>query len=191
MLHTNLKLDRGRSAVPVSYLNRVDKDVLSTLARTQPLKPEKSRRPLFMLASLVVIATVCGIGFGTYYLFIPQGKITTTTDNGQGSRLIEIQGHTRNIPLERNYIWVAVEILSLNFCWPKRRIYTRNTKFQVKFHENGPNPSVKVSLYALNRDHHLVIGKWREEVKLFGQEEGLLLLPKEYRLDSVEIDVGL
>ena len=176
--------------MPVLYLNQVDKDVLSSLERTKPLEPQKPRKPLFIWISIVAIVAVCGLGFGYYYFFIPQGKITTT-DNGQGSRLIEIQGYTRNIPPERNYIWVAVDIPSLNLCWPKRRIYDRNKQFRTKFIENGPNPMVEVSLYALNRDHHQEIKVWREEIKLFEQEEGMPILPEEYRVDSVELGVGL
>ena len=176
--------------MPVSYLNRVDKEVLSTLTRSKPLKKKKSRRPLFLLISLTVIIAVFGIDFGYYYFYAPRGKITAT-DNGQGSRLIEIQGYTRNVPPEQKYIWVVVDIPSLNLCWPKREIYDRNKQFRTKFMENGPNPTVKVSLYALNRDHHLEIGRWRNEIRLFGQEEGLPLLPGEYRLSSIEVGVRL
>jgi len=100
---------------------------------------------------------------------------------------VEIEGYTKNIPLERKFIWLAVDVKDLGLCWPKRQIYNPNKPFKTMIYENGPYKNFTVSLYAVDRDFHDAILKWQDVVRVSGVEEGFPMLPDECRLDSVNL----
>ena len=145
------------------------------------------------LISLTILLThaFVAVAYGSYSIITrPQGRIISPGNNAITDRLVEIKGYTKHLPPDRHYIWVAVDVPRIKLCWPKRRIYTINDRFKTKIDERGPNKTFTVSIYAVNRDYHEQIQKWRKKIKLFGSEEGLPLLPEGLKLDSVVLELG-
>ena len=101
--------------------------------------------------------------------------------------MVEIEGFTKNIPLERRYIWITVDVKDLGLCWPKRQIYKLNEPFKTKFIENGPNKNFVVSPYAVNWKFHNDILKWFEEARLTHTEAGFPIMPESFKLDEVKL----
>ena len=75
---------------------------------------------------LISVFALSGIAYGTYhYFFEPRGQITHPLEGTQTSRVIEIEGYTKNILPERRYIWISVDVETLKLCWPKRNPINR------------------------------------------------------------------
>jgi len=101
---------------------------------------------------LISVFAISGISYGTYhYFFEPRGQITNPLEGTQASRVIEIEGYTKNIPPERRYIWISVDVVKLKLCWPKRQVYKLNEPFKAKILEGGPKGIFTVSLCLLER----------------------------------------
>ena len=116
---------------------------------------------------LISVFAISGIAFGTYhYFFEPRGKITHPLEGTQISRVIEIEGYTKNILPERRYIWVSVDVEKLKLCWPKRQVYKPNEPFKVKILESGPKGNFTISLCLLER---LVPAKLGERSRRIGE----------------------
>lgn len=114
----------------------------------------------------------------------PRGEIVSPAPGTLTSRVVEIEGYTKNIPLERRYIWITVDVKGVALCWPKRQIFNPNEKFKIKIYEGGPNKEFVVSLYAVNQSYHNEILKWFEDVKRTGSKEGFSMMPEGFGLDS-------
>ncbi len=115
----------------------------------------------------------------------PQGKITYLPQSSRSDREIKISGYTKNLPPDRPYVMIAVDVEKLSLCWPKKPFIKANTRFQTTFLEEGPAGTYVVSLYAVNRDHYEKINQWFEEQRL----SGIPLLPDRYRLDSISLKI--
>jgi len=113
------------------------------------------------------------------------GKITTPINNSKTSRMIEISGYTKNLPPDRPYVVLAVDVKDIGLCWPKKPFIHPNTQFQTTFYEGGPSGTCCVSLYAVNHDLHLKIKQWFDEQRL----SGMPIFPNRYRLDSIVLTV--
>ena len=139
---------------------------------------------------LISVFALSGIAYGTYhYFFEPRGQITNPLEGTQTSRVIEIEGYTTNIPPDRRYIWVSVDVEKLKLCWPKRQVYKPNEPFNAKFYEGGPKGNFKVSLYAVDRGMYEDILKWDEERKITKSREGIILIPARFKLDSITFEL--
>ena len=86
--------------------------VSSILKYAEPLKPlpNKNRiRWVVTLSTLIVI--VATSGFPAHpYITKPKGKITSPSAGSQTGRVAEIEGYTKNIPLELRHARVMVQI---------------------------------------------------------------------------------
>ena len=134
---------------------------------------------------LIFVFAISGIAYGTYqYFFEPRGKITHPLRGSQLSRVIEIEGFTKNVPPERRYIWITVDVEKLKLCWPKRQVYKFNEPFKAKFYEGGPKGNLTISIYAVDRGMHEDILKWNEERKITKTREGITKIPEWFKLDS-------
>ena len=161
------------------------------VADKPPRDPPRPRRPdtliLVMFACLLVAVTTTV----TYLLAPdhstsdPEGKITYPPHKSQSDRTIKISGHTKNLPPDRPYVIIAVDVEKLRLSWPKRPFIKPNTGFQTTFKEGGPAGTCVVSLYAVNRDHYEKINQWFKEQRL----SGIPLLPDRYRLDSISLKI--
>ncbi len=161
---------------------------------TGPAKQPKLPNPKWILEGLVSILLLA-IAIATITAHLsprissstsgPIGKITTPLNNSTHSRLISISGYTKNLPLDRPYVILAVDVKNIGLCWPKKLIIQPNTQFQTQFYESGPAGTCRVSLYAVNRDMYEKINQWFDEQRL----SGMPLFPNRYRLDSVDLTV--
>ena len=157
----------------------------------QPRDPPRPRRPdtliLIIFACLLVAVTTTV----TYFLIPdpsasdPQGKITLPKSGSNSFRSITISGYTKNLPPDRPYVIIAVDVEKLRLSWPKRPFIKPNTRFQTTFKEEGPAGTCVISLYAVNRDHYEKINQWFKEQRL----SGIPLLPDRYRLDSISLKI--
>ncbi|MEW6672627.1 MAG: hypothetical protein AB1427_13050 [Thermodesulfobacteriota bacterium] len=158
-------------------------------ARADPARLQKQRRKtvLFIIASLILIVTA----YGAYTsITAPRGKITSPENGYVKSRLVEIEGFTRNIPSARRYIWIIVDVKALGLCWPKRQVYKANEPFKTIIHEKGPNKTFVVSLYAVDRATHDEILKWFEIVRKTESEAGMPMLPDDFRLSALTLTLN-
>ena len=139
---------------------------------------------------LIFVFAISGIAYGTYqYFFEPRGQITNPLGGSETSRVIEIEGFTKNIPPERRYVWITVDVEKLKLCWPKRQVYKHNEPFKAKFYEGGPKGNFKVSIYAVDRGMHEDILKWDEERKITKSREGIPQIPARFKLDSIKLEL--
>ena len=132
-------------------------------------KGHKRLKSLALKLSFVLISVfaISGIAYGTYhYFFEPRGKITNPSEGTQTSRIIEIEGCTKNIPPERRYVWISVDVEELKLCWPKRQVYKPNEPFTAKIYEGGPKGNFTISLCLLER---LVPAKLGERSRRIGE----------------------
>ncbi len=156
-----------------------------------PRDPPRPRRPdtltLIFFACLLVAVTTTAT-----FLLIPgpsasnpQGKITSPKSGSNSSRSVTISGYTKNLPPDRPYVIIAVDVEKQRLSWPKKPFIKPNTGFQTTFKEEGPAGTCVVSLYAVNRDHYEKINQWFEEQRLYGFPP----LPDRYRLDSISLKI--
>ncbi|MCF8078624.1 MAG: hypothetical protein K9K88_05005 [Desulfobacterales bacterium] len=165
----------------------IDKEVFDLLNRAKPA-PSQSSPVIFLAMILIVLLTIAALGYGFYLShFEPRGKITRPLTGAAVPRIFELRGYTENIPPERRYVWITVDVPELGLSWPKRRIYNVNEPFKTKIFEAGPNRTFTVSLYALNRDYTEEILQWFEENRLTGREAGFPTPPIELRLDRIQL----
>jgi len=156
-----------------------------------PREPPRPRRPdtltLVIYACLLVAITTA-----VTFLLIPdpsasdpQGIITSPKSDSDSFRSVTISGYTKNLPPDRPYVMIAVDVEKQKLCRPKKPFIKPNTRFQTTFKEEGPAGTCIVSLYAVNRDHYEKINQWFKEQKL----AGIPLLPDRYRLDSISLKI--
>ncbi|MBC8433845.1 MAG: hypothetical protein H8D96_18190 [Desulfobacterales bacterium] len=104
----------------------IDKEVFDILNTAKPIKNDDRhsfRTALIALAILIV----AGSAFAMYSaLTAPRGEIVSPAPGTLTSRVVEIEGYTKNIPLERRYIWTTVDVKSVGLRWLKRQIYNLN-----------------------------------------------------------------
>lgn len=107
----------------------------------------------FKSKTIVVAAVIVAVAaFSAHsYISAPLGKITSPKEGTPTSGVIGIQGFTKNIPSERKYIWLAVDVDRLDLSWPKRQIPKANGAFTIKIVEAGQPGKFTVSLYAVDR----------------------------------------
>ena len=163
----------------------VDREVFEILGRAKPIKTD--RGPI-VRAALVVIAVLIAAGTAwAAYIFIngPKGAFINPANGFFTGRLVEIEGYTQNIPPDRRFIWVTVDVPGIGLCWPKRPIYRLNGPFKTKFLEQGPNREFIVGLYAVDHSYNTEILKWFEECRITKSAAGFPLLPPDYRLDAI------
>ena len=123
------------------------------------------KRKLAIVSALAVLAITAGC-FTYWYAVLPRGRFTSPAQGAVVPRLFELEGYTRNIPIERRFVCVAVDVPQVGLCWPHRQIYRPDEPFRVKINEQGPNRTFIVSLYAVPADLHREIREWFE----FGQK---------------------
>lgn len=111
------------------------------------------------------------------------GKITSPNNGDHTSRNIKITGFTENLPPDRPYVLIAVDVQKFNLSWPKKPFIQPNIKFQTSFYEGGPSEKCSVSLYAVNNDMYKKINLWFKEERL----GGMPLLPDRFRIDSITL----
>lgn len=82
-------------------------------------------RRLALKPLIIVSLLLCaGVAFAAYRVyFAPRGVITAPAEGSSTSRIVELEGFTKNIPPEHQYIWIAIDVPDLGLCWPKRQIY--------------------------------------------------------------------
>lgn len=170
--------------------NPIDKEVFELLDQARPAK--QNHRQLMKSTLLVLVALiVIGLAWKAYtFMVAPRGEITSPPAGFPTDRLVEIKGFTKNIPLNRRYIWVTVDVPKIGLCWPKRPIYKYNSLFKTKFLEQGPNPEFMVSLYAVDQSYNSEILTWFKERKTTKSHAGLPLLPEEYKLYSIKLRIA-
>ena len=140
-----------------------------------------TKRKLAIVSGLAVLPIAVGC-FAYWYAILPRGRFTTPVQGVSVPRLFEFEGYTRNIPLERRFVLVAVDVPEIKLCWPHRQIYRPDEPFRVKINEQGPNRTFTVSLYAVPADLHREIREWFEFGQKTGSREGFPLLPEKLRL---------
>lgn len=113
----------------------------------------------------------------------PSGRIFNVLPGRGSGRQIAIQGETLNLPLERPYVLLAVDVPELQLCWPKGPWIEPNTAFQTTIFEGGNRPEVTISLYAVGPTIRQMVDTWRQQ----GRFGGLPAIPDQYRLDSKTI----
>lgn len=178
----------------------VRKRAAAFLNQAAPVKPEivdpsrfqlQSKRSyfriiIFTFTALVLVSTAIG---AYSYMTAPRGKITSPIKGAKITRLALIEGFTKNIPPELRYIWLTVDIPARGLSWPKRPIYKPNGTFKTTIHEKGPNKEFTVSLYAVDKACNDAILHWIEISQKSETEPGLDIMPKEFRLDSVILNL--
>lgn len=164
-----------------------DKEVYNLLNRAKPIKLDRGPllRTLFTMAAVLIVIGSAWIAFA--YWKAPKGAITSPAEGFQTSHVVAIEGYTKNLPPDRKYIWVTVDVPDLGLCWPKRPINRCNCPFKTKFFERGPNQKFTVSLYAVDRNHHDEILKWFEDCRITKCAAGFPMLPADYRLDTMKL----
>ena len=100
---------------------------------------------------------------------------------------MEIEGFTKNIPPEHQYIWIAIDVPDLNLCWPKRQIYSINKAFKIKIYEGGPHAEFTISLYAVPRYLHVDILDWFKDSQRTKTETGFKMIFNRLRLDTINL----
>lgn len=165
----------------------IDKEVFEILSKTKPIKAD--RESTFRTALVVIaVLVVAGSAWAAYaHLNAPRGAFTIPIRGSTTERLVELEGYTQNIPPDRKYLWVTVDVPGLVLCWPHRPIYKTNSPFKTKFLEQGPNQKFTVSLYAVDLPHHQEILNWFAECRTTNNHAGLSLLPEDFKLYSVDL----
>lgn len=166
----------------------IDEIVFSLRHRAKPIKPDRPvLKTLFIIAAVLI---VIGSAWAAYtYWKAPKGIITSPVEGTQISRIVEIEGYTKNLPADRRFIWVAADVSDIGLCWPKKSIDKPNGPFEIEFLEESPNPKFTVSLYAVDHSHHIEILKWLEKASINKSAAGFPLLPEDYRLDTVWLNL--
>ena len=104
----------------------IDKEVYDILNTAKPIKRDDKRAFRTALIALAILI-VAGSAFAMYSVVTaPRGEIVSPVPGTLTSRVVEIEGYTKNIPLERRYIWTTVDVKSVGLCWLKRQIYNLN-----------------------------------------------------------------
>jgi len=168
----------------------IDNKVFSLLNQSKPIKTDRGLilRTLFAITAVLVVIGSAWVAFA--YWKAPKGAITSPAEGFEISHVVEIKGYTKNIPLDRKYIWVTVDVPGIGLCWPKRPIYKSNGPFKTKFLEEGPNQTFTVSLYAVDFNHNTEILKWFEEGRRTKSAAGFPMLPADYKLDTLELKLN-
>lgn len=136
------------------------------------------------VAALAVVLLLLAAYAGYDRFMAPAGRITAPANGAVAGRLFEVTGYTRNLPPERRYVWLVVEVPHLGLCWPKRHITTVNAPFSRKIHEQGPGKAVTLALYAVDRALHQDILAWIEDCRRTRSETGFPQLPAGCRLHA-------
>lgn len=167
----------------------IDKEVFDLLSQAKPIKPDRGSA---IRTALIMIAVMALAGFA-WIAYVnwkaPKGKITSPAEGATASHVVEIEGYTKNLPLNRRFVWLTVDVPGIGLCWPKRPIYQCNSEFRTKIMEEGPNQTFIVSLYAVDQTYHADIMEWFEECRLTQAEPGFPMLPTDYQLDTLKLNL--
>ena len=147
------------------------------------------RRLLVWAGSVSAVVLIASIAFALYLNNSPpkpppdaiQGKITFPTPGSKTDRQFTIEGYTKNIPAERPYIWLTVNVKDLGLCWPKRPWIKANSSFNTSIYEGGRRKEFTVCMYAVGEGYHETFKRWIKDGK-FG---GIPIIPERYMLDEV------
>ena len=127
--------------------------------------------------------------YGTYFFSTqPFGKITLPLNHASTSHIVELEGFTKNIPIDSK-LWIVVDVPSLDLCWPKRSIHKLNDKYKTTIRESGPNKEFIVSLYAVPAIIDDEIRDWFKLEVGSGNHAGFPMIPPDYRLDSITLNL--
>ena len=163
----------------------IEKEAFEFLNQVRPVGARSfKKRKLAIVSGLAVLAIAAGC-FAYWYAILPRGRFTSPVQGAVVPRVFELEGYTRNIPIERRFVWVAVDVPEINLCWPHRQIYRPDEPFRVKINEQGPNRTFTVSLYAIPADLHREIREWFEFGQKTGSREGFPILPEKLRFDRM------
>ncbi len=92
----------------------IDKEVFDILNTAKPIKID-DRHPFRTALIALSILIVAGSAFAMYsVLTAPRGEIVSPAPGTLTSRVVEIEGYTKNIPLGRRYIWTTVDVKSVD-----------------------------------------------------------------------------
>lgn len=174
--------------------NDIKEKAATVFNQAAPVKPRLvnpfhfqagKHHPLKTVFITLLALVIAGTAYGAYSF--PRGKITSPTAGTKTARIVEIEGYTKRIPPDRRYVWVVVELPDRGLCWPKRPIYKPNGTSKTTILEKGPNKKFTVSLYAVDKACNDEILHWLDVSRKSGRESGLNIVPKEFRLDSVNL----
>ncbi len=84
-----------------------------------------------------------------------QGKITFPPAGSKADRQFNIDAYTRNIPIERPYIWLTVNVKDLGLCWPKKPWIKANSGFNTTIYKGGHRKEFAVCLPVILRHYKL------------------------------------
>ena len=166
---------------------KVNKEVFELLDQSRPIQGRTARARRVAVAAGIAVLVAVAAGFGYWYAFFPRGRFTSPAPGATVDRVMELEGFTRNIPPERRFLWVVVDVPDLGLCWPHRQIHRVNGPFKAKIHEQGPNQTITVALYAVPWDVHHEILKWREMCLRTGSFEGFPMIAEGLRLDLINL----
>ena len=165
--------------------NDIKDEVISLIGEASAEKKKSKGRLIFWggfgCVFLLLIVFISYPVSPTTSLSEPRGEITQPEDGSRISRTIVISGYTENIPPDRPYVIISVDVKNKSLSWPKKPVIKPNVRFLTTFYEGGPAGECVVSLYAVNDDLHK---KFKEE-----RLGGMPMLPDRYRLDSVSLDI--
>jgi len=123
-------------------LEEMDNDSTDSRAGPGPGEPPKQPGPKWILEGFVFIF-LFAIAIATITTHIsarissstsgPVGKITSPLNNSKYSRTIKVSGYTKNLPPDRPYVTLAVDVKDIGLCWPKKPFIHPNTQFQATF----------------------------------------------------------
>jgi len=182
-----------KEAIMASDLKDRLKKAVTEAAKGDVQEPPRTHRkflrrlalkPVIIIA-LLVLASVTYAGYR--YYFVPFGKITAPAEGALTDRVPELEGYTKNLPADRQYVYLAVDVPKLSLCWPKCRIYSVNDAFKKKIHERGPSSDYTVSLYAVPRNIHKDIEEWIKNCQQTKTETGFKMISDRFRLDSIDL----
>lgn len=151
---------------------------------------KKSRRRLliwagFACAAILIASIACALYLNNSPheppVDAPQGKITFPSAGSKTDRQFNIEGYTKNIPNERPYIWLTVNVKDIGLCWPKKPWIKANSGFNTTIYEGGRKKEFTVCMYAVGEGYHETFRRWVKDEK-FG---GIPIIPERYKLDEV------
>ena len=100
----------------------IQKEVFELLNQVQLVEARSfSNRKPAIAAGLAVLAIAAGC-FAYWHAIMPRGRFTSPAPGATVPRLFELEGYTRNIPPERRFIWITVDVPKVGLCWPHRQV---------------------------------------------------------------------
>lgn len=117
--------------------NDIKEDVISLIGEASAEKKKSKGRLFFWIAAGCVFLLLIGFIFypvsATTSSSEPRGEITQPEDGSKISLTIVISGYTENIPPDRPYVIIAVDVENKNLSWPKKPVIKPNVRFLTHF----------------------------------------------------------